>query len=343
VLDYREIFSQSFTGEVDATIRRIDDLIGAAHWASVGDYKEGVIRKQLIDYIPARYSVGTGFVISPNGNEPVRSNQIDVLIWDSHNYAPIFVDGEFVVIPPQALRVAIEVKGNLTGEALREGLYNLDSLTKFIPIIQNNHSDDEHAHSGFRRYIVVAETPLKFPGPIFDQVYRYYVRCVFGPEFLTDKYQQLKIDQRIALAKGPLWWGLTPFISGVAILGKGMIRAVRFDDEVGYFVSNDVEKDRVDHTIGQIRQWIDVFLNSALMQRNYRDSSMSGREQNGLVMPVPFTSEIKSKNILANVYPLSQSHQEFTLEDAIRERDKRAERRKRAQADDGSDDDDAAA
>ena len=242
VPDYRENFSRSLTDEVNATIHRIDELIGDTHWPSVGGYKESVIRKQLVDYLPARYSVGTGFVISPTDGDPVRSKQIDVLIWDSHNYAPTFVDGAFVIIPPQALRVAIEVKGNLTGEMLREGLDNLDSLTKFIPIVLRDHSGDEHARSGFRRYIVAAQSPLKFPNAIFDQIYGHYLKCVYDDDNPTEQHVQLTIDERIELAKSPLWWGLTPLISGVAILGSGMIRAVRFGDEVGYFVSNDVEQ-----------------------------------------------------------------------------------------------------
>jgi hypothetical protein len=318
------------TEEVKATIHRIDELIGDAHWLSVGEYKESVIRRQLVNYLPARYSVGTGFVVSPTDGDPIRSKQIDVLIWDSHNYAPIFADGAFVIIPPQALRVAIEVKGNLTGEMLREGLDNLDSLTQFIPILQDDHSDDEHARSGFRRYIVAAQSPLKFPGAIFDQVYAHYLKCVYDDENPTDQHVQLTIDQRIEMAKSSLWWGLTPLISGISILGAGMIRAVRFGGEIGYFVPNDVEQDGADHTIGQIRQSIDRFLTTDVIRKHQRDYAMTGREANGWVMPVPFTPALDAK-IPAKVYSLPQPHG-WTLDDARRAKIKRDERHKKRES-----------
>ena len=56
--DDLEDFYRSFTEEVRATIGRIDSLIGRAHWPSVGNYKEGVIRRQLVDCVPDRFSVG---------------------------------------------------------------------------------------------------------------------------------------------------------------------------------------------------------------------------------------------------------------------------------------------
>src|SRR4051812_16353188 len=103
-------------------MRRLDLLIGDRHWLSVGNYKESLTRSLLSNKIPKRFEVGTGFVLSIQGGERKISRQIDVLVWDSYNFTPIFREGEFVIIPPEACRAAIEVKGNLDHEELASSL-----------------------------------------------------------------------------------------------------------------------------------------------------------------------------------------------------------------------------
>lgn len=329
--DYFGRFSRTFTDEVRATIGRIDELIGEAHWPSVGNYKEGVIRRQLVDYLPSRYSVGTGFVLFPEDTAPVRSRQIDVLIWDSHNYAPLFRDGSFVIIPPQALRVAIEVKSTLTPDSMWESLANLDSLTQFIDVLTAYHTADPEARTGFQRFVVAAGTSMKFPDDVFRHLHRYYLRCVYDKDNPTEQPVQASVQRRIALTKQSFLWGMTPWISGIAALGAGMVRATRMgDSQVGYFVSNDVEADQQDQTIGIIRASIDLFLTSDVLRKGQRDYTRMGREIRGQVMPVPYSKELpeKTRNTL---FDLGDEPLTWTLDDAIRAKAKRDERKRRRQ------------
>jgi hypothetical protein len=326
--DYREELSKSFTHEIAATIGRIDELIGDAHWPSVGSYKESVIRRQLMDYMPGRYTVGTGFVMSVQDGKPVRSRQIDILIWDSHNYGPIFRDGAFVVIPPQALRVAIEVKSTLTSAVLHEALENLDSLTQFEWIVFENHLADPNARSGFLRFVVAASSKLKFPDDVLRHIYRYYLRCIYDPEDPTDQHVELSMTERLALTQSPFPHGMTPWISGIAALGAGMVRAVRADTQVGYVVSNVVATDREDHTIGMVRASIDRFLTTDVLRQNNRDYAMTGREMRGVFMPVP-NSTTKPTNPSMELFDLGDEQQNWTLEDAKKAKAKKDERKRK--------------
>jgi hypothetical protein len=70
----------SYGREIKAIIKRVDDLIGGKHWQSVGNYFESIIRNQLVDWVPQRYSIDTGFVVSGENNQIQRSRQIDVII-----------------------------------------------------------------------------------------------------------------------------------------------------------------------------------------------------------------------------------------------------------------------
>jgi hypothetical protein len=320
--NYWDEFSRSRTNEVAATIGRIDDLIGPAHWLSVGTYKESVIRKQLIDYLPGRYSVGTGFVLHDIGPR-VLSRQIDVLVWDSQDYAPIFRDGSFVIIHPQSLRIAIEVKGNLTLPAFEEALENLDSLSPFLSVIDENHSADPHARHGFLRFVVAGGSDVAFPDPFLDRLYRYYIRCIYDKNEPTEIHVQLTMeerDQRTAL------WGLTPWISGVAILRKGMLRIVKVDDTAGYVISNDAEQDCVDHTIGLIQRAIDRFLTNDLVKATRKDYAYTTKESERKIMPVPFREVVQNwRDGLIHAPP----DRTWTLEDAIAAKQKRDERRRR--------------
>ncbi|OJA44971.1 hypothetical protein BGV66_19855 [Burkholderia ubonensis] len=57
--------------------------------------------------------------------------QIDVVIYDRIDYAPIFREGDLVVVPPEAVRAVIEVKTNLTLEQLRKSLEQIEQLSNY--------------------------------------------------------------------------------------------------------------------------------------------------------------------------------------------------------------------
>ncbi len=125
--------------ELLSTVNRLDKLIGSNHWLSVGTYKETLLKKQLRQVIPDRYSIDSGFLIaSAQSGQLIRSTQTDILIWDSVNFSTLFRDTNFVIIPPEACKIMIEVKGALSVAELKKSLKNFDATINFccIPLLQ---------------------------------------------------------------------------------------------------------------------------------------------------------------------------------------------------------------
>lgn len=137
---YAALFGESLTSKVDLLGR----LIGGSHYPSLGQYKERLLADAIRDFLPRTVEVGTGFVMFPHADmnppaggqfyDPLNhsafsmSRQCDILVYDIAKYPAIFRDRDFVVIRPEAVRAAIEVKGSLNR---REVLSALTSCHDF--------------------------------------------------------------------------------------------------------------------------------------------------------------------------------------------------------------------
>lgn len=132
-------FLSSFGDELESKVNRLDNIIGRDHWLSVGNYKESLLRNFLRSILPKRFEISTGFILSKNyQNKLLKSKQIDIIIWDSTNYSAIFRDGEFVIIPPEACKAVIEVKGKLTLSGIETTIKSFDYLSTFLGVEYNN-------------------------------------------------------------------------------------------------------------------------------------------------------------------------------------------------------------
>lgn len=137
---YAGMIGEEFT----AKINRLAQIIGTSHELSVGQYKESVLRNCIEQFIPKRYSVGTGFIaftgeshMSEQAGDNIDllnlkghyvSRQLDIVVFDDHNYSPIFRDSEFVVVRPESVRTVIEVKGHLKKQ------YIVDAIDSFLDL-----------------------------------------------------------------------------------------------------------------------------------------------------------------------------------------------------------------
>jgi hypothetical protein len=105
-------------------INLLSQLLGGVHPLSEGTHKERLLATAIRQFLPKRFEVGTGFVLFPlkgyyiDGDEAVlsvsnhtMSNQMDLIVYDSHLFPTIFQDGDFVVVRPESVRALIEVKG----------------------------------------------------------------------------------------------------------------------------------------------------------------------------------------------------------------------------------------
>jgi len=131
------------TEELIATMSHLYNWIEDAHKPSTGSYLESLIASHLRRRLPDRFSVSTGFLSSTqqfdeNNFERFISNQFDIIIWDSHNYPPLFKNDDFVIVMPQSCYAIIEVTNTLTGEKLKKDIQKLDSCFDYYDCRRQN-------------------------------------------------------------------------------------------------------------------------------------------------------------------------------------------------------------
>lgn len=80
------------------------------HNATTGALAEAVLREFLQEHLPRGVSVEEGFIIDAKGG---LSKQCDIIIYDSHHYAPFYRAGQVVVVPVEAVIAVIEVKTSI--------------------------------------------------------------------------------------------------------------------------------------------------------------------------------------------------------------------------------------
>jgi hypothetical protein len=123
---------------LSSRVGMLGQLLRNAHYPSIGQYKERLLAAAIRDYLPNTVEVGTGFVLFPRTEDEPRANspyydplnqsayvvskQCDILIFDVARFPPIFRDGDFVVVRPEAVRAVIEVKGALSVRETRTAL-----------------------------------------------------------------------------------------------------------------------------------------------------------------------------------------------------------------------------
>lgn len=119
----KRAFATAFANDLSAKSEQLGRLLD--HKPTVGGAREEMLRVLLEKHIPKRYHVATGFVEG-------SPSQIDILIYDQIDYAPLFREGNLVVVPFQAVRAMIEVKSQLTRGELADALAHLDKATVAI-------------------------------------------------------------------------------------------------------------------------------------------------------------------------------------------------------------------
>lgn len=106
--DYNK-YHLSVTDELYSIKDRIRNLV--SHWGVDGESKEVALRSVLRRHLPESVIVGRGFIVGPYSS----STQIDVLI--VHASKPtLFKDGDLLIVTPDAVVAAIEVKTRLRTE-----------------------------------------------------------------------------------------------------------------------------------------------------------------------------------------------------------------------------------
>ena len=112
----------NYMNDVVEAMRRESEAIRrdfAQHRPSAGDGREDLVIKFLKDYLPKRFGVSTGFIISHDGK---FSNQADIVIVDKQNNSPFHQDKRNKLWPIEAVYALIEVKTKLNKNVLRDAI-----------------------------------------------------------------------------------------------------------------------------------------------------------------------------------------------------------------------------
>jgi hypothetical protein len=95
------------------------------HRGKKGRTRETIVEKFLYHFLPKKYSVGTGEIVSSNGQV---TKQQDVVIYGEFNSPMFYNNKEIIVFPAECIYATIEVKSNLNESELIKSIENIISV-----------------------------------------------------------------------------------------------------------------------------------------------------------------------------------------------------------------------
>jgi hypothetical protein len=111
------------TKEFEFRVKQAEELI-TRHNPTVGIIHENLLREFLKKHLPNWVTICEGFIKKGNDRNDI-SPQVDILIFNSIFYSPFFKVEEILVLPPESIICAIEVKKNIDQKRFSDGLKNL--------------------------------------------------------------------------------------------------------------------------------------------------------------------------------------------------------------------------
>jgi hypothetical protein len=115
-----EAHFHSLSLEFEALKDRVKNIIDDAHWQTVGEWRESILRAVLRRHLPDTVRVGRGFIT--DGNR--RSTQVEVLIYDAATPL-LYREEDLVIVTPDAVRGIIEVKSLVRRGDVRDAVKKL--------------------------------------------------------------------------------------------------------------------------------------------------------------------------------------------------------------------------
>lgn len=89
------------------------------HNPTIGILTEEIIRDFLRKHLPKIVSVDQGFILFEDGE---LSKQCDILIYDSHLFAPFYRINDVVIIPAESVLSIVEVKTTITRQIFHDAI-----------------------------------------------------------------------------------------------------------------------------------------------------------------------------------------------------------------------------
>lgn len=100
----KRLYVELLRGNFEKILTELDLVYKLTHNGEKGKEAEEILKNFLKKYLPQKYEVTTGFVHTDLGT----SNQCDILLYDSMNYAPLYNGYANQIIHMSSLRGVIE-------------------------------------------------------------------------------------------------------------------------------------------------------------------------------------------------------------------------------------------
>lgn len=137
--DQEDGLSKFYSSQAELLLQQyqnIEQLLGPAgsDWTWPGEHCETLLRETLQRTLPPSLRVGKGYVYGVRTTEQgiERSPEIDILVYDADQFAPIFSMGNFVIVRPESVRAAIQVKRTLDAGTLDKAVKNVVSAKQHV-------------------------------------------------------------------------------------------------------------------------------------------------------------------------------------------------------------------
>ena len=137
--DQEEGLSEFYSSQAELLLKQyqnIEQLLGPAgsDWTWSGEHCETLLREAIQRTLPPSLRVSKGYVYgvrrTENGIE--RSPEIDILIYEADQFAPIFSMHQFVIVRAESVRAAIQVKRTLDANTLRKAVQNVVAAKQHV-------------------------------------------------------------------------------------------------------------------------------------------------------------------------------------------------------------------
>jgi hypothetical protein len=104
-----------------------------SHNGLIGEHRERIINAFLKDFLPNKYSVGTGQFMSVEFQRDFESNQSDIIIWDSLDYPKIHLQSTSDLFFAESVKMVIEVKSVFNNNEFQDIIKKSRHLKTFVP------------------------------------------------------------------------------------------------------------------------------------------------------------------------------------------------------------------
>lgn len=190
------------------------------HNLSKGINREERLKSILRSYLPKRFSISSGAVVSSDGEQ---SSQIDIIVYDALEGFPLYGDDGNQLFPIECVYAVIEVKSRLTKD-------ELDICKQNILSVKNMQKKAYERRGRAPRFTHLHESPTEF-FPVLGFVFSYDTSLKLD----TLKKRLNEIDDKDNVPKN---------IDSIYILKKGaVVNYVESHDK--YLMVSQVDSERV--------------------------------------------------------------------------------------------------